>query len=92
MTDRLRATTESGGVLREDLTAAIASEPGMSVAVAIVRVTLPPGESIVIGGTTGPVFVLVEHGGRFGATPDGMEAECASREAQLIRARSAPPF
>jgi hypothetical protein len=85
MSDRARAVTGAGSVHLEHLGAAIATDPGVSAAVAVVRITLPPGESIVIGGTKGPVLVLVERG-RFGATPDGMEVERASREAQLVRA------
>ena len=84
MSDRAGAVTGAGSVHREPLGAAIATDPGVSAAVAVARITLPPGESIVIGGTKGPVLVLVERG-RFGATPDGMDVERASREAQLVR-------
>ena len=80
MTDRLRATTESGTVHSEHLTAAIASEPGMSVEFAIARITLAPGESIVIDG---PVLVVVERV-IFGALQDNFDVEQTRREVELF--------
>jgi hypothetical protein len=83
MSERARAVTGAGGVHLEHLGAAIATDPGMPAAVAVARITLPPGESIVIAGTKGPAFVLVERG-RFGATPDGMDVEQTPREVELF--------
>ena len=51
-----------GSVHIEHLDAAIATDPGVSAAVAVARITLPPRESIVIGGTKGPVLVRLTCG------------------------------
>jgi hypothetical protein len=60
MTDRVGTATGSEGVHSEHLMTAIATEPGVSAAVAVARITQPPGESIVLDGTVGPVLVAVE--------------------------------
>ena len=83
MTDRLTTATGPGSVHREHLTAAIATEPGVSAAVAVARITVPPDESFVINGTKGPVLVLVERG-RVGGTRDGLAVERAPGDAELV--------
>jgi mannose-6-phosphate isomerase-like protein (cupin superfamily) len=83
MTDRVTTATGAGSVHREPLAAAIATDPGVSAVVAVARITVPPGESLVIDGTTGPVLVVVERG-RLGVTQDGLDAEHAPGEAELV--------
>jgi hypothetical protein len=80
MTDHPRAASESGEVHRDHLAAAIASEPGMSVALTVARIPLLPGESIVIDG---PVLTVVERGD-FGAPQDNFEVEQIPREVKLF--------
>jgi len=83
MTDRVTTATGPGNVHREHLTSVIATDPGVSAAVAVARITLPPGESFVIDGTKGPVLVLVERG-RIGGTREGLAAERAPGNAELV--------
>ena len=83
MTDRVTTATGPGSVHREHLAAAIATDPGVSAAVAVARITVPPGESFVIDGTKGPVFVLVERG-RVGGTREGLAVERAPGDAELV--------
>jgi len=83
MTDRGTTATGPGSVHREHLTAAIATDPGVAAAVAVARITVPPGESFVIDGTTGPVLVLVERG-RVGGTRERVEVERAPGDAELV--------
>jgi mannose-6-phosphate isomerase-like protein (cupin superfamily) len=83
MTDRVRAGTGSGRVHREQLATAIASDPGVSAAVTVERITLSPSTSAVIDETTGPMLVLIEQG-PFGATSDAMEVERAPGDVRLV--------
>src|SRR5215217_4508870 len=83
MTDRVATATDPGSVHREHLVAAIATDPGVAAVVAVARITVPPGESFLIDGTTGPVLVVVERG-RLGVTQDGLDAEHAPGEAELV--------
>jgi hypothetical protein len=85
MTDRVMTGTGSEGVHSERLMTAIATEPGVSVAVAVARTTQPPGESVVLDGTTGPVLVALERA-ILGTPRESFEIEQSSGDVALVRA------
>jgi hypothetical protein len=80
MTDRLRAATEARGVHSEHLTAANATEPGVSAVVTVARITLPPGESFGIDGTA----LVVAERVSFAAQQDNIEGEQIQRDVELF--------
>jgi mannose-6-phosphate isomerase-like protein (cupin superfamily) len=86
MTDRVRTGTGSEGVHSEHLMSAIATEPGVSVAVAVASITQPPGESIVLDGTAGQVLVALERA-ILGTSRESFEIEDRPGDLALVGAR-----
>jgi mannose-6-phosphate isomerase-like protein (cupin superfamily) len=85
MTVQVSSATGSESVHREHLAGAIATDPGISAAVAVARITLLPGESFLTEEISGSVFVVGR--GLFGATRDGMDTDRAPGDAQLVPPR-----
>jgi mannose-6-phosphate isomerase-like protein (cupin superfamily) len=91
MTDRVRTGTGPEEVHSERLMTAIATEPGVSVAVAVARITQPPGESIVLDGTAGPVLAALERA-ILGTPRESFEIEHRSGEVALVQAGDRATF
>jgi mannose-6-phosphate isomerase-like protein (cupin superfamily) len=85
MTVQVSSATGSESVHREHLAGAIATDPGISAAVAVARITLLPGESFLTEEISGSVFVVGR--GLFSATRDGMDVDRAPGDAQLVSPR-----